>query len=220
MIKFTVSCLQIIWIQFELFCGSGEQLLPQRSRGLQDSIASHETSGSRCTIALVLFRALRYNTLVLSIAIGYNRLAPIVLWPILRYVDHPVNDELQQPHRPERARSRRPAAPRSGSRTGRLIQLAIAAVALILVVESLFGSRGLSAMLEARRQYQAVASDVERLRAENLRLRGEARRLREDPAAIEEAARRDLGYAAPGEKVFILRDARPAPTTPEPPAHK
>jgi cell division protein FtsB len=93
-------------------------------------------------------------------------------------------------------------------------------LALILVVESLFGSRGLNAMLDARRQYQAIAADVERLRAENLRLRSEAKRLREDPAAIEEAARRDLGYAAPGEKVFIIRDAKPAPTTPEPPAPK
>ena len=93
-------------------------------------------------------------------------------------------------------------------------------LALILVIESLFGSRGLNAMLDARRQYQTIAADVERLRAENLRLRSEAKRLREDPAAIEEAARRDLGYAAPGEKVFIVRDAKPAPTTPEPPAPK
>ena len=59
---------------------------------------------------------------------------------------------------------------------------------MILVVESLFGSRGLSAMLDARRQYQAISADVDRLRAENLRLRYEAKRLREDPAAIEEAA--------------------------------
>jgi cell division protein FtsB len=115
---------------------------------------------------------------------------------------------------------KRPAPPRTSSRTGRLIQLGIAAVAMILVVESLFGSRGLSAMLDARRQYQSITADVDRLRAENLRLRYEAKRLREDPAAIEEAARRDLGYAAPGEKVFILRDAKPAPTTPEPAAPK
>jgi cell division protein FtsB len=131
-----------------------------------------------------------------------------------------VIDDLQTPRRAERARAKRPAPPRTSSRTGRLIQLGIAAVAMILVVESLFGSRGLSAMLAARRQYQSITADVDRLRAENLRLRYEAKRLREDPAAIEEAARRDLGYAAPGEKVFILRDAKPAPTTPEPAAPK
>src|SRR4029078_7180151 len=37
---------------------------------------------------------------------------------------------------------------------------------------------------------------------------------------IEEAARRDLGYMAPGEKVFILHDAKPAPTTPAVPSEK
>jgi cell division protein FtsB len=89
-----------------------------------------------------------------------------------------------------------------------------------LVVESLFGARGLSALLEARRQHAAVASDLERLRAENARLRSDARRLREDPDAIEEAARRDLGYIAPGEKVFIVKDVRPAPSTPQAPAQK
>ena len=131
-----------------------------------------------------------------------------------------MTDDLQTPRRLERARAKRPAPPRSSSRTGRLVQLGIAALAVILVVESLFGSRGLSAMLDARRQYQAISADVDRLRAENLRLRYEAKRLREDPAAIEEAARRDLGYAAPGEKLFILRDAKPAPTTPAPPGPK
>jgi len=131
-----------------------------------------------------------------------------------------VIDDLQTPRRAERARAKRPAPPRTSSRTGRLVQLGIAAVAMILVVESLFGSRGLSAMMGARRQYQSIAAEVDRLRAENLRLRYEAKRLREDPAAIEEAARRDLGYAAPGEKVFILRDAKPAPVTPAAPNEK
>jgi cell division protein FtsB len=36
-----------------------------------------------------------------------------------------------------------------------------------------------------------------------------ARRLREDPSAIESVARRDLGLIKPGEKVFIVKDAAP-----------
>ena len=86
---------------------------------------------------------------------------------------------------------------------------------MTLVVESLFGARGLSAMMQARREYAVLANDLDRIRGENQRLQAEARRLREDPTAIEEAARRDLGYMAPGEKVFILHDAKPAPTTPD-----
>ena len=36
----------------------------------------------------------------------------------------------------------------------------------------------------------------------------EVRRLTEDPAAIEEIARRDLGLIRPGEKVFIVKDLK------------
>ena len=64
-------------------------------------------------------------------------------------------------------------------------------------------------MLEARRQHQAMQSSLDRLRAENAALRSQARRLREDPEAIEEIARRDLRLLAPGEIVFIVKDATP-----------
>jgi cell division protein FtsB len=33
-----------------------------------------------------------------------------------------------------------------------------------------------------------------------------ARRLRDDPAAIEEQARRELGLIKPGEVLFIIKD--------------
>jgi cell division protein FtsB len=43
-------------------------------------------------------------------------------------------------------------------------------------------------------------------------LRELARRLKEDPLAIEEIARRNLGLIKPGEKVFIIKDVlRAAP---------
>jgi cell division protein FtsB len=101
-----------------------------------------------------------------------------------------------------------------------LIQIGLALAALTLVVESLFGARGLSAMLQARRDYSVLAGQLDRLRAENQRLHAEAQRLREDPTAIEEAARRELGFMAPGEKVVILHDAKPAPVTPPLPGEK
>jgi cell division protein FtsB len=34
--------------------------------------------------------------------------------------------------------------------------------------------------------------------------------LKEDPAAIEEVARRELGLIKPGERLFILKDVPPA----------
>jgi len=77
------------------------------------------------------------------------------------------------------------------------------------VVNALVGEDGLVDSLEARREHLALVADVERLRQENERLREEARRLRVDPAAIEAAARQDLGLIAPGETVFLLKDDPP-----------
>jgi cell division protein FtsB len=121
---------------------------------------------------------------------------------------------------PRRRSSPRQPQPRPRRRVRRLVQLGLILLGVTLVVESLFGTRGLSALLEARRQHAAVTSDLERRRAENARLRLDARRLRDDPTAIEEAARRDLGYIAPGEKVFIVKDVKPAPSTPQIPSQK
>jgi cell division protein FtsB len=92
-------------------------------------------------------------------------------------------------------------------------------VASIIIVDTLVGDRGLLAMLRARKAHDELTLAVARQRAENVHLREEARRLREDPAAIEEIARRDLGLIRPGEKVFIVKDvAPPAPLAPAPAA--
>ena len=79
-------------------------------------------------------------------------------------------------------------------------------VVCVLVVEALVGEQGLAATMRARKQYDQLTADLARLRAENIGLREEARRLREDPAAIEELARRELGLISPGEKLFIIKD--------------
>ena len=89
-----------------------------------------------------------------------------------------------------------------------MLRAVLWAAAVVLLSESLFGARGLTAMIDARRQHHAAAEALDRLRAENAGLRAQARRLREDPAAIEEVARRELHLIAPGEKVFIIRDAK------------
>ena len=85
-------------------------------------------------------------------------------------------------------------------------------VASVIAIDGLVGDRGLLAMMRARREYDTAAAAVAGQRAENARLREEARRLREDPAAIEEIARRELGLIRPGEKVFIIKDVQPAGT--------
>ncbi len=94
-------------------------------------------------------------------------------------------------------------------RNRRIVQWLVLFVASVFVVDGLVGDRGLLAMFRARREYDTAAAALAGQRAENARLREEARRLREDPDAIEEVARRELGLIRPGEKVFIIKDAPP-----------
>ncbi len=94
----------------------------------------------------------------------------------------------------------------------RTFQLLLAFVTLVLVINALVGDRGLTETLRAREQHQALRTSIDRLRGENARLRDEVRRLLSDPATIEALARQELGLIKPGELLFIIKDAKPAPT--------
>lgn len=107
------------------------------------------------------------------------------------------------------SRKRRAPKPKRPTRNRRIVQLLLIFVASVIIVDGLVGERGLLAMLRARREYDELAGTIARKRAENAQLRDEARRLREDPTAIEEIARRELGLIKPGEKVFIIKDVPP-----------
>ena len=105
---------------------------------------------------------------------------------------------------------RRTAKPKPPTRNRRIVHWLLLFVAALIVVDGLVGERGLLAMLRARHEYDELSATIARQRADNARLRDEARRLREDPSAIEEVARRELGLIKPGEKVFIIKDLPPA----------
>lgn len=92
------------------------------------------------------------------------------------------------------------------SRGRRLLRHALLFITLVIVVDAIAGEKGLLALLEARRDYGALERSLARARAENAELREMARRLREDPSAIEEQARRELGLIKPGEVLFIVKD--------------
>jgi len=101
------------------------------------------------------------------------------------------------------------AVPPARARGRRLLQYLLVFVTVVLVVDALVGEKGLLAMMKARQEYRELELSLARARAENAQLREEARRLREDPTAIEELARRELGLIKPGEKLFILKDVHP-----------
>jgi cell division protein FtsB len=110
------------------------------------------------------------------------------------------------------ARRRAIAAPRT-SKARRALKIGLVCVGIVFAVDAFAGDRGLLAILRARREYEELSQALDRQRAENARLREEARRLRDDPGAIEELARRDLGLIRPGERVFIVKDLK-SPGTP------
>ena len=104
--------------------------------------------------------------------------------------------------------------PKPAGRGRRMAHMLLLFVACVLVIDALVGDKGLLAIIQARKEYNQLATEIARARSENARLREEARRLREDPAAIEEIARRELGLIKPGEILFIVKDVPPpGPTT-------
>ena len=94
-------------------------------------------------------------------------------------------------------------------RSRRTLQYVFLLAGCVLVIDALVGDKGLLAMIQARQQYRTLERSLAEVRSENARLREEARRLREDPSAVEDLARRELGLIKPGEKLFIIKDVAP-----------
>ena len=92
------------------------------------------------------------------------------------------------------------------SRGRRVLRHILILVTAVIVIDAVAGERGLLALLQARREYRILELSLAQARADNAGLRDHARRLREDPEAIEEEARRELGLIMPGETLFIIKD--------------
>jgi cell division protein FtsB len=88
----------------------------------------------------------------------------------------------------------------------RIVRWLVFLFAIGFIIDAFVGDRGLLATRRAEERYDANATALEQLRAENARLRQEVDRLNNDPGAIEEIARGQLGLMRPGEKVFIVKD--------------
>ena len=119
--------------------------------------------------------------------------------------------DVDSPHRPARLRATNRSAA-SGvlpPRRRRLAQFALVFIGCVLLLDALVGEKGLVDMIRARDEQHALESTLIEARRTNERLREEIRRLKEDPAVIEDLARRELGMIKRGEKLFMLRDVEP-----------
>ena len=86
--------------------------------------------------------------------------------------------------------------------------LGVICLLLIMIVTALFGKKGVMELSRARRSLAARTEKIRELEAEKARLEAEISRLKNDPRAVEKAAREKLGLVAPGEKVVV--DPAPA----------
>lgn len=74
--------------------------------------------------------------------------------------------------------------------------------------EALFGfvrHGGGSDLLKERQQLEILNRQISALQEDNRRLRQEAQQLRQDPSAIEDVARRELGLVRNGEFLVTVR---------------
>ncbi len=115
------------------------------------------------------------------------------------------------PPTPGRLRDRkrvRSSAPEVRERRRRIVRYALLIVSGVLMVNALVGERGYLANMQARQAQQRLESRLQELRAESAALTERARRLREDPRALEETARAHLGLIRPGETLITIRDRK------------
>ena len=84
---------------------------------------------------------------------------------------------------------------------------ALLAGAFILMVNALIGENGYLATLRAGSERDRLLIELARVRTENQRMKDDIARLSKDPAALEEAARRELNMIRRGETMVVLKDA-------------
>ena len=90
------------------------------------------------------------------------------------------------------------------------LKVVVGILVLVILGFTVFGERGLINLLSYRQKRQALAEEVNRLKAENQRLEEEIERLQSDQSFIEQKAREELGMVKPGELVLQFTEAKDA----------
>ncbi len=93
---------------------------------------------------------------------------------------------------------------KSDKTSSRGLFVALMALIALGVLVSL-ARHGLVDLARLRAQRDAIETEYQSLMERNQSLMGQIRRLKHDPAVVEELARRELGLAKPGELVYCFR---------------
>ena len=96
----------------------------------------------------------------------------------------------------------------------RIATVAVAVLAGSLFVHVMFGANGMVIYRQKRAEYQELRKQILQVQQENDRYTQQIQGLKSDQTAIEKEAREQLGYAKPGEYVYVP----PTPAKPAVPA--
>jgi len=81
----------------------------------------------------------------------------------------------------------------------------------------MFGANGMVSYRQKRAEYDALQKQIQQAQQENDRYTQQIQALKTDEKAIEKEAREQLGYAKPGEFVYVETSPKPAvPPAPAP----
>lgn len=106
----------------------------------------------------------------------------------------------------------RPFAVRVYTLRRRIATIAVTLLAAALFVHVMFGANGMVVYKQKRAEYQALRKQIVEEQQENDRYTQQIQGLKSDQRSIEKEAREQLGYAKPGEYVYVPPvTARPAP---------
>ncbi|HKY33877.1 MAG TPA: septum formation initiator family protein [Candidatus Polarisedimenticolia bacterium] len=86
----------------------------------------------------------------------------------------------------------------------RAVILVVIALSVVVLIGALAGDRGYLEVRRRRAAYQDLLREVAELQAGNAGLQAQIRALRSDPHVIEKLAREKLGYARPGEVIYLF----------------
>jgi cell division protein FtsB len=85
----------------------------------------------------------------------------------------------------------------------RIATMAVAVLAGSLFVHVMFGANGMVVYKQKRTEYESLQRRVVEMQQENDRYTQQIEALKSDQKAIEKEAREQMGYARPGEYVYV-----------------
>jgi cell division protein FtsB len=99
----------------------------------------------------------------------------------------------------------------------RIATIAVTVLAASLFVHVMFGANGMVVYKQKRAEYDALRTQIDQVQQENDRYTQQIQGLKSDQKSIEKEAREQLGYAKPGEYVYV--PPVPAKPAPQPTTH-